>query len=435
MMIRAARIALGVLMCATTAGAQGITGDWQGTLGSRPLRLLLKIAPEGAGRLSAILISLDEGGFDQPHRASSVVMRDSNVTVSFSATGATYTGRLSSDGSTLSGTWSQGRPTPLEFRRPTRDALWRDPSPHVERFVTVDSNVSVEVLDWGGTGRPIVLLAGLGNTAHVFDQFAPKLAANYRVFGITRRGFGVSSAPAHGYDADRLGDDVIAVLDSLRLDRPILIGHSIAGQELSSIGSRLPDRVAGLVYLDAAYGHAYYDATRGFLAVDLAETARTLARLTAARVTPQSAESLSDIKTRIRELVDSGLPMLQRNLRDYERTLDPVPAPRNAPRLPPYQAAVEEIWAGVRKYTSIRAPTLAIYALPRQIPPTEAPDSAARAAVSVADSARRAAQADAFQKGVPTARVVRLRHATHYVFLSNEQDVLREIRTFIDALR
>lgn len=49
------------------------------------------------------------------------------------------------------------------------------------RQVTVEPNVQLEVLDWGGTGRPIVLLAGGGNTAHVFDEFAPKLAVNHHV--------------------------------------------------------------------------------------------------------------------------------------------------------------------------------------------------------------------------------------------------------------
>jgi hypothetical protein len=65
-----------------------------------------------------------------------------------------------------------------------------DPSPHVTRFVSVDKDVRLEVLDWGGSGRPIVLLAGGGNTAHVFDDFAPKLRAHNHVYGITRRGFG-----------------------------------------------------------------------------------------------------------------------------------------------------------------------------------------------------------------------------------------------------
>src|SRR5258708_1341666 len=40
---------------------------------------------------------------------------------------------------------------------------WKDPSPHLTRFVTVDKNVQLEVLDWGGSGRAVVLLAGGGN--------------------------------------------------------------------------------------------------------------------------------------------------------------------------------------------------------------------------------------------------------------------------------
>ena len=91
-------------------------------------------------------------------------------------------------------------------------APWHDPSPHSVQFVTVDKDVKLEVLDWGGTGRPLVLLAGLGNTAHVFDDFAPKLTSDYHVYGITRRGFGASSKPDSGYSADRLGYDVLAVL-------------------------------------------------------------------------------------------------------------------------------------------------------------------------------------------------------------------------------
>src|ERR1700730_10938881 len=136
---------------------------------------------------------------------------------------------------------------------------WRDPSPHIIQFVTVDENVKLEVLDWGESGRPLVLLAGVGNTAHIFDDFAPKLTSEYHVYGITRRGFGASSTPASGYSADRLGDDVLAVLDALKLDRPVLAGHSIAGEELSSVGSRQPQRIAGLIYLDAGSQYAYYD--------------------------------------------------------------------------------------------------------------------------------------------------------------------------------
>ena len=71
---------------------------------------------------------------------------------------------------------------------------WRDPSPHQIRWVTVDSSVRLEVLDWGGAGPPLVLL-GCYLTAHAYDEFAPKLTNQFRVYGITRRGLGASDKP------------------------------------------------------------------------------------------------------------------------------------------------------------------------------------------------------------------------------------------------
>src|SRR4029078_5403700 len=99
--------------------------------------------------------------------------------------------------------------------------IFQDPSNHQRRFVTVEEGVRLEVLDWGGSGRPVVLLAGSGNTAHVFDDFAPELTSEFHVYGVTRRGSGASGAPASGYESDRLGDDGLAVLAELEIDRPI----------------------------------------------------------------------------------------------------------------------------------------------------------------------------------------------------------------------
>ena len=98
------------------------------------------------------------------------------------------------------------------------------------QFVAVDKDVQLEVLDWGGTGRPVVLLAGGRDTAHVFDDFAPKFTPEYHVYGVTRRGFGASAYSFTEDPCDRLGDDVLAVIDGLKLNRPILVGHSIAGR-------------------------------------------------------------------------------------------------------------------------------------------------------------------------------------------------------------
>ena len=100
-------------------------------------------------------------------------------------------------------------------------ATWRDPSPHDITFVTVDNGVKLEVLDWGGSGRALVLLAGY-QTAHEYDDIAPKLSAFCHVYGITRRGFGASSRPDSGYTAQRSAEDVLRVLDALKLDHPVL---------------------------------------------------------------------------------------------------------------------------------------------------------------------------------------------------------------------
>jgi pimeloyl-ACP methyl ester carboxylesterase len=70
-----------------------------------------------------------------------------------------------------------------------------DTSSRTVRFVQVDKDVKLEVLDWGGTGRPLIFLAGNGNTAHAFDKFAPQFTTKHHVYGITRRGFGDSSKP------------------------------------------------------------------------------------------------------------------------------------------------------------------------------------------------------------------------------------------------
>ncbi len=92
------------------------------------------------------------------------------------------------------------------------------------------------------------------------------------------------------------------------------------------------------------------------------------------------------------------------------------------------------LYAGAQKYTQVRGPVLAIYAAPRPVSPSVAGDSAARARADSASLAGVLPQIAVFQRGVPQARVVRIAHATHYVFRSNEADVLREVRAFVDGL-
>lgn len=121
----------------------------------------------------------------------------------------------------------------LQAQQPTGG---EDPSPHESRLVPVGQDLRLEVLDWGGNGTPLLLLPGGGDTAHVFDDFAPKLTNDFHVYGITRRGFGESGFAPLTSGADTFGDDVLAVLDALELASPVLVGRSIAGQERPRLG-------------------------------------------------------------------------------------------------------------------------------------------------------------------------------------------------------
>ncbi len=426
------KMMLWIIAVATLSGstlcAQDIAGAWQGTLkAGTGLRLILHITKSDNGGWSAMLYSIDQG--PDGIAVSSLTLRGSDFKFSVDPIHGSYEGKLSADSASIEGTWTQGQSLPLALQRATKETAWqRDSSPHTISFITVDNNVRLEVLDWGGSGRPLVLLAGLGNTGHVFDKFAPKLSATYHVYGITRRGFGDSSAPspANGnYSADRLGDDVLAVVDSLKLKRPVLVGHSIAGEELSSVGTRHPDKVAGLIYLDAGYSYAYYDRSRGDLILDSLELRKKLEQLMPG-VGPQDPKQL------VQELLQTSLPQVEKDLQDHQKELQTMPAlPQPPSELP---SAAQAIFAGQQKYMDIRDPILAIFAVPHDLGPAFKDDPAARAAAEANDAARAGAQAKAFESGLPSARVVRLPNANHYVFQSNEADVLREMNAFLSSL-
>lgn len=124
---------------------------------------------------------------------------------------------------------------------------------HEIKLIKISNEVSLELLDWGGNGTPMLFLSGLGNSAHIFDDFAPKFTDKFHVYALTRRGFGASSQPKKGYDIKTLSQDIISVIEQLHLKKVILVGHSIAGEEMTKIGNDYPDRIEKIIYLDAAY--------------------------------------------------------------------------------------------------------------------------------------------------------------------------------------
>jgi non-heme chloroperoxidase len=296
-----------------------------------------------------------------------------------------------------------------------------DSTPHKTQFVTVEPGVRLEVVDWGGSGTPLIFLAGSGDTAHRFDGFAPQFTRQHHVYGITRRASGASSspAPANGnYTADHLGDDVLAVMKALGIERPVLVGHSIAGQELSSIGSRFPDKVSGLIYLDAATSFAFYNPAH-----------------------PPIAIEMNDLKKRIDEIEAGGVDEKQKLLEletavaRFETVLHQTNLEvANMPPLPPRSPIGAAVNFGMQKYTNIPVPVLAIYACPHNWDRFPGNDPDRKAALIRDDKARCTEWADVFRRGVPTARIVIIPNADHYVYVSNAEQVATEMNRFLASL-
>ena len=297
---------------------------------------------------------------------------------------------------------------------------WVDLSGHNVSAVDVAPGVHLEVLDWGGSGPPIVLLPGLGNTAHVFDHFAHQFTDRWRVLGITRRGFGDSSHPNGGYDLATRARDIHGVADHFTFDRVILVGHSIAGDEMTKFAGMFPGRTRAVVYLDAAY-----DRTK---VKQLPQPAYPIPPADA----QSSAEKYTAYLARVwnwrapdAELYNTRFVAPDGRVGDMEA----------APEIP------AEIIKRIEPpdYKSLTAPALALYSRPNA--QTAYPyyaeldaESKARADSIVEETQTYQKEAIAgFLDGATNRRTVVL-DGNHYLFFTNEAEVVRLVRDFLGAV-
>jgi pimeloyl-ACP methyl ester carboxylesterase len=112
--------------------------------------------------------------------------------------------------------------------------------------------------DTGTRREPAVLLVhGWGADARTWSMLGPLLAVNHRVLTVDVRGHGRSPIPSDApdrLDPEVIAGDLVAVLDVTGVERVIAVGHSWGGQLVTALAVTRPDRVAGLVVLDPAYG-------------------------------------------------------------------------------------------------------------------------------------------------------------------------------------
>jgi non-heme chloroperoxidase len=413
-----------LLAFALPARAADIAGTWQT---DKP-RYVMTITKAGAGwrgewfNLGDVDGTLNGNPLD-------VSLDGSSLTLNPVRTPGTFHGSVSADGKTITGDWTHDPGRLIFHHVAAKDAFPIDPAPHKIQFVTVAPGVKLEVLDFGGpnrieTGRPLIFLAGQGRTGHNFDQLALKFTGKHHVYAITRRGYGVSGIPPptdENYDPDRLGDDVLAVMTALRIEKPVIAGHSISGEELSSIGSRHPEKVAGLIYLDAAYGHAFYDPDNALFASPVAQSIvhRDLRLLRDAP--PSRARQL-------RAELQQTLPVLERDLKaDQEFAAEQKDPPLQPTRLRVMVATA--IDSNFRPYKTIAAPILVLAAVPQRCE-KDCDSATAKAGAALVEK-----QAQFVTASNRNLRLVRLPHADHFVWRTYPDQVEREMNSFMDGLK
>jgi pimeloyl-ACP methyl ester carboxylesterase len=125
--------------------------------------------------------------------------------------------------------------------------------------VVVEPGDQIHFLDWGGEGKPGVLLVhGLSNTAWSWAPVARRLCSRRHVVAVDLRGHGLSDAPTEGYDEPTLAGDLVAAAEGSGLladadDRVVLAGHGFGAIVAAWAAVQLAGRCAGLALVDGGW--------------------------------------------------------------------------------------------------------------------------------------------------------------------------------------
>lgn len=308
--------------------------------------------------------------------------------------------------------------------------------PPMSTFVTVQG-LRLNVLDWGGKGEAMIFLNGWGDSAHCFDDLAPKFTDRFHCIGFTRRGYGLSDKPKRGYDMSTLTSEVRGFMDAENIRRAVLVGHSAAGVLMSGTASRWPDRIDKIVYLDAIYDYGL---------PEYAAVGRTASKIQFPTPGPKDFASLNAYRQFSNLSFIAGFPAkpfwsnaLETEMRDLV-TVDRKGVVHL--RTSPAQEAnwFGELMASLQKsdidYSKVHCPCLAFVGIndlsTEMIPPM--PESARAALESFALNALlpfQAASVHKFEQGIAHGRLIAMPDTHHYCFVQRLDQVTASMREFL----
>lgn len=115
------------------------------------------------------------------------------------------------------------------------------------------NNISIHYTRTGGIKPPLILLHGLMTNGLCWTDISHALENEYDVIMPDARGHGKSSVPDFGYAYEDHANDVVGLIKDLKLQSPILLGHSMGGMTAAVIANFRPNIISGLILADPTF--------------------------------------------------------------------------------------------------------------------------------------------------------------------------------------
>ena len=120
------------------------------------------------------------------------------------------------------------------------------------KSVELPTGVTLNYAEQGSSeGIPVILLHGLSDSWRSFELILPKLPESLHALVLTQRGHGDSSRPESGYWFKDYSDDVAAFLNMQKIDKAVVVGHSLGASNALKFAIDHADRLSGLVLISA----------------------------------------------------------------------------------------------------------------------------------------------------------------------------------------
>jgi pimeloyl-ACP methyl ester carboxylesterase/DNA-binding SARP family transcriptional activator len=169
------------------------------------------------------------------------------------------------------------------YQRIVRKELHAEPRPELARVYEAETprgrtlpidelvplrEITMHVVEWPGQEPPLLAIHGSAGHAYGLTALGERLAPDVRFLAIDLRGHGFSDKPPAGYGVSDHVQDILQLMATLRLRRPILLGHSIGGAIATFIAAAAPNDVGGLILLDAVVGDRAFVESASFVVTE-----------------------------------------------------------------------------------------------------------------------------------------------------------------------